>query len=514
MLDGRHRFYRLLNGHGSPTGDLKTSTVRGGAYAMGAEGLDFVLRVGSAVVLARLLVPEHFGLVSMVMAITTIADRFRDFGLAGATVQRLEISHEQISTLFWINAAWGAFVMLAIMALAYPIAAFYGEPRLIVITLLLGSSFFWHGTASQHDALLRRTMRFGRLATIKIGASALSIAIAIVLAVKGFGYWALVAREVSRNFFMAVGAWMAFPWVPGRPSRQAGIGGMLQFGAEVTGSNLLSAASQSVDQVLIGRLFGAHDLGLYRQGLQLVLSPMNQVVFPVTVITESALSRLQADPPRYRHYYRNILSMLSLGLVPLGIFMAVLAEELVLVLLGPQWIQATPVFRLLAIAAFLQPSVATANGVMTTCGQSRKLFVMGLFTSAALIVFFIAGIPFGPEGIASGHIWALWLLLVPRLYWSFKDTPINLSTFFAAITRPVVATAIMAVVLVGFKWSGIVENPAPRLVLSVMLALVTYFAVWFATRGGRKDLITMILDVGAPLGLTRFLPQWLLRVRE
>ena len=171
--------------------------------ALVAECIDFAIRFGSVAVLARLLVPEYFGLLSMVTAITSIAERFKDLGLSSATIQKKEITHEQVSTLFWLNAGVGLATMLLVVGLAYPVSLFYSDARLISITAAITISFPLSGMAIQHQALLRRQMKFAHLAGIQIGSSVLSFALAIIMALKGFGYWALVAREVTRSVFMA-----------------------------------------------------------------------------------------------------------------------------------------------------------------------------------------------------------------------------------------------------------------------------------------------------------------------
>lgn len=498
------RLFQLTNGPES-TGSLKTTAVRGGSVAIGAEGIDFFLRLGSIAILARLLVPEDFGLVSMVLAITSIADRFRDFGLGSATIQSREITHEQVSTLFWLNMGLGAALMAAIATLGYPIALFYSDPRLLLITIAVSTSFLWHGAASQHNALLRRTMKFGRLAAIQLVASALSLALAIVLALRGFGYWAIVARELSRSLVMAVGAWICCPWLPGAPWRSDGVRRMMKFGADITGANFVVFVSSSVDQVLIGRIFGAHQLGIYRQAFQLVLAPMYQLAYPVRVVTESLLSRLQDDVERYRRYYRGMLNALALATVPLGLFIAVYAEEIVLVVLGDRWIEATSILRILAIAAFLQPAVATSVGVMTTCGHSRRTLWLGLLSSVTLITFIFIGVPFGPVGVASAHIWSMWLLLLPRLYWSFRGTPVDLGTFYSAMFRPAVSSAIMVGVLLIFRRITVIEGNGARVCVGMAVALTAYFSAWLATSRGRVELISIIADLSVPVGLSGLL---------
>ncbi len=503
-MNGSARFMRLVGGDGVAT-DLKNKSVRGGAIAMVSECTDFIIRFGSVAVLARLLVPEYFGLLSMVTAITAIAERFKDLGLSNATIQKKEITHEQVSTLFWLNAGLGLAMMIVVAALAYPISLFYADARLIPITLAIALSFPLSGMAIQHQALLRRQMKFTHMAAIQLSASLLSLVLAIIMALKGFGYWALVAREVLRSAFITVGSWICMPWVPGVPSRQAGVGSMLRFGGDLTACNLLSFLSSSMDQVLIGKLFGAVPLGFYRQGFQLVLAPINQLSYPVQVVSEAALSRLQHDPERYRRYYRKSLSMLSLVTMPLVVFLAVYAEPFVRLALGERWIQATPIFQVLAIAALLRPAATTAGGVMLTCGHSRRFFWIGLVSSVALVLFFIAGIPWGPIGIAWAQVWAIYLLLVPKLYWVFKKTPISLGLFFSAICKPLAASVIMGMILAFLRYAMPVKSAFGDLCLGSAAGALIYLGLWMVMPGGRSELRELISDLSGPINAFGFL---------
>ena len=295
------------------------------------------------------------------------------------------------------------------------------------------------------------------------------------------------------------------PWVPGAPSRQAGVGSMLRFGGDVTAYNLVWFLCSSMDQVLIGKLFGAVPVGFYRQGFQLGLAPIIQLSYPVQVVGEAALSRLQHDPERYRRYYHRLLSIVSLFTMPLVIFLAVYAEPFVRVALGDRWIGATPIFQVLAIAALLRPAATTAGGVMLTCGHSRRFLWLGLSTSVALVLFFVAGIPWGPVGIAWAHVWSIYLLLVPKLYWSFKRTPITLGLFFSAISKPLAASVVMGIILALLRQARFVQSAFGDLCLGVVVSALVYFGLWMVMPGGRSELRDLIADLSGPINALAFL---------
>lgn len=492
-MSTNRRFDELV---GTADGTLKQRAVRGGAYTMGSEALDFILRVGSIAILARLLIPEHFGLIGMVTAITAIAERFKDLGLSVATVQRSKITHEQISSLFWINGALGLGCALVVAALSAPIARFYHDDRLIPITLAIAVTFIWGGLTIQHLALLRRAMKFGHIAVITVGSSLLSIIVAVVMAYLDFGYWALVAREVVRSALLTLGTWACCRWVPNRPAKITGdVWSMLHFGGYLTVVQFAGLFSLNLGQILVGRYFGAHAVGMYRQGHQLVLTPITQLAYPIDTVSEAALSRLQSDRDQFRRYYRKLVTVLSFVTMPLMAFLAAFAEDVVRIFLGPEWSEATPIFRIMAIAAFLAPAVGTTSSVMVTCGHSRRYFFIGLMNASALVAFSFLGIRWGPAGIAAAHILAFYVLLLPRLHYSLRGTPVDMRLFFLSIYKPVIASLIMAAGVLAMSRAAGSMTHWERVGVGFLVGSTIYMGVWFVLPSGRQELRALCQDI-------------------
>jgi len=177
--------------------DLKGRSVRGGAVTMAAQAARFLLQMGSTIVLTRLLTPQDFALIAMVTAATGFVMIFKDMDLSMETVQKAEINHAQISTLFWINVGLSLCIMVVIAALGPAIGWFYGEPRLTWITLAMAGAFIFGGFTIQHQALLRRQMYFGTWAIIEIVAMLNGVVAAILSAWYGAGYWALVIMRAA-----------------------------------------------------------------------------------------------------------------------------------------------------------------------------------------------------------------------------------------------------------------------------------------------------------------------------
>ena len=177
-VDGRERHFAtdhlLFN--------LRQRTISSGVVTMAAQGTLFVLNLGSIMTLARILAPQDFGLVAMVASVMSFLRIFKDAGLTTATIQRDNITHAQVSNLFWINLGLSALLTLIVAASAPGIAWVYREPDLTAITLVLSFSFLFEGSAAQHLALFNRQMRFKLLAVMQISAAILAILVAITMA--------------------------------------------------------------------------------------------------------------------------------------------------------------------------------------------------------------------------------------------------------------------------------------------------------------------------------------------
>src|SRR5437667_6702408 len=309
--------------------DLKEKTIRGGVARMGAQVANFTLRIGSLVILARLLGPKDFGLVGMVTAFTGILNLFRDFGLSSAAIQRARVTEEQVSTLFWINLLVGAVLSLLMVGMAPAIAAFYREPRLVWVTVILASGFLVNAAGVQHSALLQREMRFTTMAAIDVLSLAVSIVIGIAMALRGCGYWALVSTALVPTMVTATCLWIVTAWIPGKPRRGTGIRSMLRFGSTLTLNGVVVYIAYNLDKVLLGRWWGAQAVGLYGRAYQLINLPVENLNTAAGEVAFPALARLQEDPVRLKRYFLKGYSMVLALTVPITIACALFANDLI-----------------------------------------------------------------------------------------------------------------------------------------------------------------------------------------
>jgi PST family polysaccharide transporter len=451
--------------------DLVGRSVRGGAVTLASQGVKFVLQVGSTMVLARLLTPADFGLIAMVSAVTGFVALFRDLGLSMATLQRAEITHAQVSTLFWINVALSVLLSLVVACLAPVVAWAYGEPRLALITVALASTFVFGGLAAQHQALLRRQMRFGALALIEIVPMAVGIAMAVLLALSGAGYWALVGMAATTAAATAAAAWAASRWRPGKPSWSRDVREMIAFGGNLTGFHFTNYFGRNADQALIGWSAGPGPVGLYSKAYGLLMMPLVQILGPMGSVALPVLSRLQGQPEEFRRYYLRAIQLLAYGTLPLITLMGVTSAEIVHFLLGPQWAEAGRIFTLLAIAALFQPIFATAGWIHTSLGRTDRLLRWGLMSDPLYVLSFVVGLPWGPTGVALSYAICVNLLFLPGMAYAFKPSAVRLRDFLSAIWRPAALSGVLFLAAAGTR--SIVAGSGPAALLSACLGAAT-----------------------------------------
>lgn len=473
--------------------DLKGRSVRGGATTMGAEACSFLLTMASTVVLARLIAPEDFGLISMVVAVTNFVKLFNDLGLSQATVQRAEINHSQVSTLFWLNVMLSAVLMLLTSALAPAIAFFYGEPRLIWITLSLACGFIFSGFAVQHRALLNRQMRYAAIAAIRITSLLVGIITGIVSAWFGAGYWALVLMQLATTLTHTVGVWVMCNWRPGPPVWHSNIRSMLAFGSNLTGANMLIYFIRNADNILIGRYWGAQQLGFYDKAYQLLYLPIQQISTPISAVALPALSRLQNDPKRYcAYYYKAILLIVTFGM-PLVGFLFVSADKAILMLLGPKWIDTISIFRALSVATFTGTFSYATGWVYISLGQTNRQLRWVLFTSPVTVLIFLISVRWGALGVATAFSLSYPIIQLLSLIYCYRGTPLRLSDLAITLARPAVASISAAVALIGVHQLFPTDlNAVISLVVDGVLYSLFYLAVWMVLPNGRQTLLEIL----------------------
>jgi len=490
--------------HLTPT--IASRTARGGAVTMVSHGLKFVLSIGATAVLARLLSPHDYGLIGMVAVFTGFVSMFKDAGLSLATVQRAEINYEQISTLFWINVALSAGITALMILLAPLIGWFYGEPRLVLITIAISIGFIFGGLAVQHEALLKRQMRFYALSLIAFLSMMIGYGVGIVLAWRGAGYWALVFSQLALLAANGLGVWLTCRWRPGRPRRNSGVRSMLSFGGNITGYALINYVSKNCDNLIVGRAFGPQPLGLYSKAVQLLSLPTEQINEPLSAVAIPALSRLADTPERYRQAYLRIMEKVILLTMPAVMLMLATSDWVVQIILGPQWSETARIFVFMGVAGLFQPVVSTGGWLLVSQGRVRDMLRWSLINAPISILSILAGLPWGVVGVAASFSVGRILIANPLLYWFVgRSGPVRTADFYRLLAPFTGASLFSLLACLAFRRFVYVANPVVGFLVCGVIVGITTPMVLALMPAGRKALsdikrsITLLRPDKAPV---------------
>ncbi|HEX6649324.1 MAG TPA: lipopolysaccharide biosynthesis protein [Pyrinomonadaceae bacterium] len=469
--------------------NLGGRTARGGAVAISSQGLKFIITIAATSVMARLLTPADYGLIGMVAFVTGFVSMYKDLGLAAATIQKSEISSEQISTLFWVNLLLSLGITLFTAAISPLVAWFYGEPRLTLITVVTAVGFIISGLAVQHEALLRRQMRYFALASIGLTSMIMGYAVGIILAWRGFSYWALVASQLAVATTGTLLTVILCRWMPGLPKRNTGVRSMIKFGSNLTGFTTINYFSRNLDNLLIGRVWGAQQLGLYTRAYQLMGLPIEQINEPISSVAVPSLSRLTDSPESYRKAYLRMLEKVALLTMPCVALMIATSDWIIRIVLGPQWTGATRIFVLLGITGLFQPIANTTGWLLISQGRTNHLLQWGLISGPLIMGSIVAGLPWGALGVAASYAFTRVCIVDPLLYWFVgRQGPVKTMDFYKTIAPFVLASLSALLVALAFRrWGGSSGGVWTILMCGIIVAVMT-FVTLAVIPAGRKAL--------------------------
>ncbi len=289
--------------------------LRGSLVTGVSQGMKIGLQFLSVIVLARLLVPEDFGLVAAVGPVVAFVALFQNLGLQQAIVQRHDISDQQLNRMFWVMAAVGLACTAIVLAVSPLVAWFYGDPRMRDITIAAGVPLLLGSMAGLPLSLLNRHLRFGQLAMIDIANALFGFLAAATGAYYGLGYWSLLLGSAASAAVSLAVAWYWSRWMPGRPDFRIDRD-IMSFGANLTGFNLANFFARNLDNILIGKYAGAIELGYYDRAYKLLLFPIQNIIAPLSRVMIPLLSRVQDDKPRFRELYLQTAWLLAFITVP------------------------------------------------------------------------------------------------------------------------------------------------------------------------------------------------------
>lgn len=430
--------------------------------------------------LARLLTPGDYGIYGMTMSVVGIMLVFRDGGIESTLLNRQEVSRDELAGLNSFNALLGAVFALIVVGLGPLLAWWFDEPRLIGAAAVAAVSFLIYGLDVQPAALLLRARRFKARAVIELVALVFGLTVAVNLAGKGYGYWALFAVDIAVALALLLGHWRTARWRPewSHPWRKTRE--LLQFGGSLSVVRLLGHFVRNVDLIIIGWALGAVPLAFYIKAVKLVNLPHEAINWPLTRVAVPTLSGLREDPAAYRATFRRLNEICAALGLPLVVWMGLSADHIVPLLYGDQWGASVELVQILAALGAMNMVLSATSWVYISVGRINRQVFWELGSSMVLITGFLIGVR---HGLGAAAITASVLgcsLRIGSWFYTFHRTPVKVRDILAAIVRPGVAASIA--LGVGLAGQHFVEEFGAGMLINAIgegvVVAVTYSLVW------------------------------------
>jgi O-antigen/teichoic acid export membrane protein len=424
---------------------LRLEAIRGAGANIAGAAASFALQMGSVVILARLLTPADFGIVTMV---TTFSLLFCNFGLNGFTeliLQRDDLDHFLASNLFWINVGIAAILTLVFAGLGHLLARFYHNPAVAAVAVGMSLTIIIGSLGWIHLALLNRARYFKASAIINL-ISFLALAIvAISAALAGWHYWALVAGNIAQGLTKVVCAWCVCRWTPSSPRRTSDTGSSLKFAFNVYAHFAFSYSTRNTDNLLVGWRFGARSLGFYKKAYDLFVLPESQLLAPLSSVVVSTLSRLNGDREQYRRYFLRGISVLALLGMGIGMDFTLVGSDIIRLLLGPGWDEAGKIFSIFGLGIGVMLLYNAHGWIHLSIGKPERWFLWGLMEFGCTASLFLLMLRWGPVGIAFAWTASFFLLLFPGFWYAGKPINLPVSAVIAEVWKFFLASVLAGV---------------------------------------------------------------------
>lgn len=438
-----------------------------------AQIINFIMFV----VLARVLVPDDFGLFGMVLVVLGFVTMLSEAGFNSALIQKEEVKDSDWSTLFWFNMILSVVFALAMIGISPLAAWFYDDPRVQPLIAAIGLQFPISALCGTHLTMLKRDMQFAFLAKMEVAGELIAGLLTVGLAIAGFGAWALIIKALTIYLIWLVATWGKGFWYPKWTFDIQMLRENFKYSFGFFNWNFTYYWSRNADNLLVGKFLGSVPLGLYTRAYTTMLMPLRQTNAVASRVMFSGLSRIQNDPEQVKKTYLRAVSTIALFGFPSMLGLAVVSRDFVLALYGPKWIGCVEVLQLLCLVGAVETTTNSTNWLFLSQGRSDLLARWGIFATILLLTAFGLGVYWGSIDFVGINYVILSCLIFPAPLFTLAGRLVGMR--LGEVVRCVGPQALCAGVM-AFAVTGLREllpqawHPAARLALMVALGALIY----------------------------------------
>ncbi len=357
------------------------------------------------IILARLLLPEDYGLIGMLSIFIAISEVFIQSGFGQALIQKSDCTDDDFSTAFYFNVGVSILIYIVLFFSAPLIAGFYKEPSLVILTRVLSLNFILGSFNVVQQSKLKKELNFKPLAIITLLCTIISGVVGIVMAYYGFGVWALVGQTLSATLMRVVFFPLFTKWHPNKPFNLESFRHLWGFGSKILVTGIIDVIVTNLSNILIGRFYNKEQVGYFSKGRSLADIPAMTMSSVLGTVLYPVLSEIHNDEARHTAIYKKVSKNAVVFTFPIMILLALLAKPIIIILFTDKWAPAIPLFQALLLArSFLTLNIINAN-MLQSRGETKLFMNLYFITGPVTLIVTALSIPFGVQAVA----WATFL---------------------------------------------------------------------------------------------------------
>ncbi|MAY82588.1 MAG: hypothetical protein CMP59_00480 [Flavobacteriales bacterium] len=428
--------------------DLKKKTIAGLGWSSAGNLINQVIKFVISIFLARILMPEDFGLMAMVIVFTSLAQVFMSFGFGSALIQDKKTTQLDFSSIFFLNVGIGFTLFIITFLFSDLVGQFYGESEVGKLLRYLSITFVISSFGIIPNVILTKEIKFQKVTSAETTSILLSGITAVILAYLDFGVYSLIFQSISASVFRTVIIFLLAGWLPTLAFSIASIKKYLSFSSNIFFLNIISQTLNELDTILIGKFYPAASLGVFNRAKTLRKYPLSIIAGGLNKVLYPSLSKIQNDNVRLTKYYSSLLHVLAFLVIPIMFTLIVVAKPLIILVLTEKWIEVVPIFQILCLVGFMIPIGGINSNIFLSKGKSGFVLKFETVKRIFFSLVIVASLPYGLQGMAIGMSIATSVTFIPNLYFPGK--------------------------LIGFSMIKQLKIILPYLLIATMSALIAY----------------------------------------
>ncbi len=459
---------------------LRKSAVSGIKWSSLSQFGRQAMQFATTAVLARLLAPADFGLVGMATIVTGFIALFKDLGTSAAIIQRSDITESLLSSIFWLNVAFGLMATVVLYLIAPLVAIFYHQPQVAPLLRLLSLTFFIAGLSILHQTLFERALAFNTVAVIELIATLIGAIVGITTAMKGAGAWSLAYQSIAVTLSTTVLLWGTNYWKPTEFLRWTEIKAVSRYSLNLSGYNIFNYLARNMDNLLIGKYLGAESLGYYALAYRIMFYPLQSISAVIGRVMFPLYSRIQHDNDRLSEIYCKVAGAIAFLTFPLMAGLWVLVDPFIETVFGHQW-QPMKIMLIILIPVGLLQSIGSTVGVIYQAkGRTDWMLRWGIISGLLVILSFIIGLKWGVIGVATAYATMSIILAYPNFSIPFRLIGLRIPQLGKVLLFPFLCSLLMASCLWVFRSTfPIAIKSGISLSFWVSLGIIIYLLLWW-----------------------------------